>query len=67
MGFSQKITESNSVHAIAGAASGCITRFLCQPLDVIKIRFQVNYMRKYVLKYIFFSIKQIIIFVIASS
>lgn len=27
--------------AIAGAASGFLTRFICQPLDVIKIRFQV--------------------------
>jgi solute carrier family 25 thiamine pyrophosphate transporter 19 len=26
----------------AGAISGALTRFLCQPLDVIKIRFQVN-------------------------
>jgi len=61
MVFLQEITEPNSAHAIAGAASGCITRFLCQPLDVIKIRFQVNYIKKYVLKYIFFSIiKQII-------
>lgn len=42
MGFSQK-SESNSDHAIAGAVSGFVTRFLCQPLDVIKIRFQVNF------------------------
>ncbi|XP_024867142.1 mitochondrial thiamine pyrophosphate carrier isoform X1 [Temnothorax curvispinosus] len=43
MGFSiQKTTEPNSDHAIAGAASGFITRFLCQPLDVIKIRFQLQ-------------------------
>ncbi|XP_029159397.1 mitochondrial thiamine pyrophosphate carrier-like [Nylanderia fulva] len=42
MGFSQKATEKNLDHAIAGAASGCITRFLCQPLDVIKIRFQLQ-------------------------
>lgn len=34
--------ESNSSHAIAGAVSGFITRFICQPLDVIKIRFQVS-------------------------
>jgi solute carrier family 25 thiamine pyrophosphate transporter 19 len=26
----------------AGAVSGAVTRFLCQPLDVIKIRFQVG-------------------------
>ncbi|XP_012534513.1 mitochondrial thiamine pyrophosphate carrier [Monomorium pharaonis] len=43
MGFSaQKPTEPNSDHAIAGAVSGCITRFLCQPLDVVKIRFQLQ-------------------------
>lgn len=29
-------------HAIAGACSGMVTRFVCQPLDVLKIRFQVN-------------------------
>lgn len=28
--------------ALAGAVSGFMTRFICQPLDVIKIRFQVN-------------------------
>lgn len=27
---------------MAGAASGCVTRFICQPLDVIKIVFQVS-------------------------
>lgn len=43
MGFAtQKSAEPNSDHAIAGAASGFITRFLCQPLDVIKIRFQLQ-------------------------
>ncbi|KAL6268474.1 hypothetical protein P5V15_001607 [Pogonomyrmex californicus] len=43
MGFSiQKSTEPNLDHAIAGAASGFTTRFLCQPLDVIKIRFQLQ-------------------------
>lgn len=43
MGFSiEKTAEPNSDHAIAGAVSGFTTRFLCQPLDVIKIRFQVN-------------------------
>lgn len=26
---------------IAGTCSGVLTRFLCQPLDVLKIRFQV--------------------------
>ncbi|XP_066991693.2 mitochondrial thiamine pyrophosphate carrier [Anabrus simplex] len=29
-------------HAIAGGVSGCVTRFFCQPLDVIKIRFQLQ-------------------------
>ncbi|XP_014214384.1 mitochondrial thiamine pyrophosphate carrier-like [Copidosoma floridanum] len=29
-------------HAIAGAVSGCLTRFICQPLDVVKIRFQLQ-------------------------
>ncbi|XP_012062607.1 PREDICTED: mitochondrial thiamine pyrophosphate carrier-like [Atta cephalotes] len=43
MDFSvQKTTELFSDHAIAGAASGFITRLLCQPLDVIKIRFQLQ-------------------------
>ncbi|KAL6441111.1 hypothetical protein ACFW04_003443 [Cataglyphis niger] len=37
-----KTTEPNLDHAIAGAASGFITRFLCQPLDVVKIRFQLQ-------------------------
>lgn len=43
MGFSRKTTEPNLDHAIAGAVSGFVTRFLCQPLDVIKIRFQVSF------------------------
>ncbi|KAI4483739.1 hypothetical protein M0804_007999 [Polistes exclamans] len=34
--------ESNSNHAIAGAISGFLTRFTCQPLDVVKIRFQLQ-------------------------
>ncbi|CAL1677855.1 unnamed protein product [Lasius platythorax] len=42
MGFSQRTAEPNLDYAIAGAASGFITRFLCQPLDVIKIRFQLQ-------------------------
>jgi solute carrier family 25 thiamine pyrophosphate transporter 19 len=33
---------SKGEHGAAGAISGALTRFLCQPLDVIKIRFQVN-------------------------
>lgn len=43
MGFLRETAVSNLDHAIAGAASGFITRFLCQPLDVIKIRFQVSF------------------------
>lgn len=27
---------------VAGGTSGVATRFICQPLDVIKIRFQVG-------------------------
>jgi hypothetical protein len=33
---------SKGEYGIAGAVSGTLTRFLCQPLDVIKIRFQVG-------------------------
>lgn len=29
-------------HMIAGAISGFVTRFLCQPFDVVKIRFQLQ-------------------------
>uniref|UniRef100_A0A131Y9C8 Mitochondrial thiamine pyrophosphate carrier n=1 Tax=Ixodes ricinus TaxID=34613 RepID=A0A131Y9C8_IXORI len=29
-------------HAIAGAISGFVTRFICQPFDVVKIRFQLQ-------------------------
>ena len=29
------------VYPIAGASSGVVTRAICQPLDVLKIRFQV--------------------------
>lgn len=47
MGFSRETTLPSLDHAIAGAASGFITRFLCQPLDVIKIRFQVSFILLY--------------------
>jgi hypothetical protein len=33
---------SRGEYGAAGAVSGTVTRFLCQPLDVIKIRFQVR-------------------------
>jgi len=33
---------SKGEHGMAGAISSALTRLLCQPLDVIKIRFQVN-------------------------
>ena len=29
-------------HGMAGVLSGMATRFLCQPFDVLKIRFQVS-------------------------
>ncbi|XP_032665729.1 mitochondrial thiamine pyrophosphate carrier-like [Odontomachus brunneus] len=35
-------TEMSTNCAIAGAISGFLTRFICQPLDVIKIRFQLQ-------------------------
>ena len=31
-----------SKEAVAGAVGGCATRLLCQPFDVLKIRFQVK-------------------------
>lgn len=42
MNTALKVDEHNSDHIIAGAISGFVTRFTCQPLDVIKIRFQVK-------------------------
>ena len=37
----EKHTLSSIEYAIAGGASGAMTRFFCQPFDVLKIRFQV--------------------------
>lgn len=42
MDTSSKTTNHNLEHAVAGAVSGFVTRFICQPLDVVKIRFQVK-------------------------
>lgn len=33
---------SKGEYVAAGAVSGVFTRLLCQPLDVVKIRFQVG-------------------------
>lgn len=35
---------SHQSHILAGAASGVVTRIVTQPLDVLKIRFQVSKM-----------------------
>lgn len=32
------------LHSAAGVCSGAVTRFISQPFDVIKIRFQVIYL-----------------------
>lgn len=44
MGTSSKSNTDNLdlEYAVAGAVSGFVTRFACQPLDVVKIRFQVK-------------------------
>ncbi|KOC60200.1 Mitochondrial thiamine pyrophosphate carrier [Habropoda laboriosa] len=42
MDTSSKTANHNSEHAVAGAVSGFVTRCMCQPLDVVKIRFQLQ-------------------------
>lgn len=44
MGTSSKSNSDNLdlEYAVAGAISGFVTRFACQPLDVVKIRFQLQ-------------------------
>ncbi|XP_078047238.1 mitochondrial thiamine pyrophosphate carrier [Augochlora pura] len=42
MSVTIKLSDSKTDHALAGAISGFLTRFICQPLDVIKIRFQLQ-------------------------
>ncbi|XP_043280917.1 mitochondrial thiamine pyrophosphate carrier-like [Venturia canescens] len=39
---SHSARDKDSDHAIAGGTSGFVTRLICQPLDVIKIRFQLQ-------------------------
>ena len=44
VGYDPQIQElSKFEHGVAGATSGIITRMIAQPLDVIKIRFQVGF------------------------
>lgn len=40
---SSKTKSTKTQHAIAGAVSGLFTRAVCQPLDVLKIRFQLQW------------------------
>ncbi|XP_046746944.1 mitochondrial thiamine pyrophosphate carrier-like [Diprion similis] len=40
--IAKELPHSHIDDAIAGAVSGFVTRFTCQPLDVIKIRFQLQ-------------------------
>ena len=46
VGYDPEIKELSKLeHGAAGATSGVITRMIAQPLDVIKIRFQVDLYR----------------------
>ena len=48
VGYDPQIQELSKLeHGVAGATSGVITRMIAQPLDVIKIRFQVGLFAKY--------------------
>ena len=38
----QKKELTSTEYALAGAASGVVTRICLQPLDVLKIRFQIQ-------------------------
>lgn len=40
---SSRLKHHESDYVTAGAVSGFMTRMIFQPLDVIKIRFQVSY------------------------
>lgn len=43
VGYSKDVENLTPTdYMLCGAFSGIVTRLLCQPLDVIKIRFQVN-------------------------